>query len=88
MTNAMSREEIDNHRREVLNRFCSHLTQHKDFVNTTTSEIEETLISDRDKMRFSEEDMTKGLRTWLRKQKGISPLPVKDMWEIKPPLQP
>lgn len=85
----MSRKkEIDDHRRELLNDFCSHLTQHKDFVNTVTGEIAETLIADRDKERFSEEDMTKGLKTFLRKQKGINPLPSKGWWEIKPPLKP
>lgn len=84
----MNNEELDNHRRDLINEFCGLLTQHKDYVNTTTEEIRDILINKRDRDRFSEEDITRSLNTFLRKQKGISPLRVKNMWEIRPPLKP
>lgn len=83
------REEIEHHRRDLLNEeFGDLLTPDKNFVNTTTEEIETVLICQRDKEFFSAKEMVKGLRTWLRRQKGISPLKERDMWEIKPLLEP
>jgi len=57
------------------------------FENMATWEIEDVFRDDRDKNRFSEEEMLRGYKGFLRKQKGITYLGKEvDMWEIRPPL--
>ena len=66
-------EEVDVHRRELIIKHRDLIlgNSEKDYIIAPFSEIETVLIEGKDD-RFTEEQMLKGLKGFLRKQRGIT----------------
>ena len=82
-----SQKEIDDHRRELLNKAYEEIRFGKPFFNTSKEIIQEILLKRRDEDRFTEEEMLSGLGAFLQRQKGISPNRGTGTYEIRGPLK-
>lgn len=82
-----TQQEIDDHRRELLNKDFERSRFGKPFMNETKETIVEILVKGRDKSRFTEKDMTRSLGAFLQRQKGISRNPDGGTYEIRGPLR-
>lgn len=80
-------EKVDVHRKELIINFRDMIlgNSEKDYVIAGLSEIENILIKNRDD-RFTEEQMLKGLKGFLRKEKGITRMR-SGLYEITKELQ-
>ena len=83
----MMSEKVDVHRKELIINFRDMIlgNSEKDYVIAGLSEIENILIKNRDD-RFTEEQMLKGLKGFLRKEKGITRMR-SGLYEITKELQ-
>lgn len=79
-------QEIDDHRRELLNEDYESFRFGKSFINAGIEEIKGSLVERRDKSRFTEDDMLRKLDAFLQRQRGISRL-ANEVYEIKGPLK-
>lgn len=75
-------QSIDDHRRELLNNYYNMMQTKKPFLNIATWKIEDIFKNDSDASRFSREEMPRGYKGFLKKQKGISPNRVTDTWTM------